>query len=150
MIERRYLLYLDVHRYIEVVEPKDDGRPECTFPNGRGSAGGLTLTTTSPTSHTRQQCPNRWKLREQRVKCMVWHIVKLEVFTEIFEKIGSYEGHSVDEHSTSNIHAHWVRSLSTPFTQLARCIFGLCRLPVCVAIFSHPPAPTGAGPNCQK
>jgi hypothetical protein len=54
---------------------------------------------------------------------MVWHIVKLEVFAEIFEKIGSYEGHSVDEHSALNIHAHWVQSLSILFTHLARCIF---------------------------
>ena len=91
---------------------------------GRGSTGGLTLTTTSSTSHARQQCPNRWKMRERRVKCMVSPIIKLEVFAEIFEKIVSYEGHSVDELSALNIHAHWVQSLSTHFTHLARCVFG--------------------------
>ena len=125
MIERRYLLYLDAHRYAEAVGPLDDGRPECTFLRiyGRISASGLILTTTSSTSHARRQCPNRWKMRQRHVKCMVWHIVKLEVFAEIFEKFGSYEGHSVDERSALNIHAHWIQSPSTLFTHLDRCIF---------------------------
>ena len=37
---------------------------------------------------------------------MVSPIIKPEVSAEIFEKFGSYEGHSVDEHEALNIHAH--------------------------------------------
>ena len=55
---------------------------------------------------------------------MVSPIIKPEVFAETFEKIVSYEGHSVDELSALNIHAHWVQSLLILFTHLARCVFG--------------------------
>ena len=71
------------------------------------------MTTVSSTSHARQQCPNRWRMRGRRVKCMVWLIVKTG-FAEIFEKTRSYEGCSVDEDSALNIYAHWVQSLSIP------------------------------------
>ena len=62
-------------------------------------------------------------MRERRVQCMVWHIVNLEVFAEIPEKIGIYEEHYVDEYSASNNHAHRIQSLSTLFIYFASRIF---------------------------